>query len=126
MSLCSAGIRAAQSRRWRATHRRRAGVVSAGWQANGISSAKHMDAGQAAEPKMDSKRTGNGKGKAKLRGTERITVYNIFYISNFTPIMLARCRCFTITPTERYLRGGEFVGRVSPRSGTRKCKKYKV
>jgi hypothetical protein len=32
------------------------------------------------------------------------------------------CRCFTATPTEGYPRGGEFVGRVSPRSRTRRCK----
>jgi hypothetical protein len=36
------------------------------------------------------------------------------------------CRCFTATPTKGYLRGGEFVGRVSPRSGTRRCKEHKV
>jgi hypothetical protein len=32
------------------------------------------------------------------------------------------CRCFTATPTEEYPQGGEFVGRVSSRSGTRRCK----
>jgi hypothetical protein len=32
------------------------------------------------------------------------------------------CLCFTAMPTEGYPRGGEFVGMVSPRSGTRKCK----
>jgi hypothetical protein len=35
-----------------------------------------------------------------------------------TPIWHTSCRCFTATPTEGYLRGGEFVGRVSPRLGT--------
>jgi hypothetical protein len=35
-----------------------------------------------------------------------------------TPTWRASCRCFTATPTEGYPRGGEFVGRVSPRSGT--------
>jgi hypothetical protein len=33
------------------------------------------------------------------------------------PTWRASCRCFTTTPTEGYPRGGEFVGRVSPRSG---------
>jgi hypothetical protein len=28
------------------------------------------------------------------------------------------CRCFTATATEGYPRGGEFIVRVSPRSGT--------
>jgi hypothetical protein len=39
-----------------------------------------------------------------------------------TPTWRARCRYFTVTPTEGYLRGGEFEDRVSPRSGTRRCK----
>jgi hypothetical protein len=39
-----------------------------------------------------------------------------------TPTWCASCRYFTATPTEGYPRGGEFVGRVSPRSGTRRCK----
>jgi hypothetical protein len=43
-----------------------------------------------------------------------------------TPTWRATCRCFTATPTEGYPRGGEFVGRVSPRSGTRRCKDHKV
>jgi hypothetical protein len=30
--------------------------------------------------------------------------------------------CFTATPIEGYPRGDEFVGRVSPRLGTRRCK----
>jgi hypothetical protein len=38
----------------------------------------------------------------------------------------ARCWCFTATPTEGYPRGGEFVDRVLPRSGTRRCKEHKV
>jgi hypothetical protein len=42
------------------------------------------------------------------------------------PTCRASCWCFTATPTEGYPRGGEFVGRVSPRSGTRRCKKHKV
>jgi hypothetical protein len=32
----------------------------------------------------------------------------------------ASCRCFIAMPTEGYPRGGEIVGRVSPRLGTRK------
>jgi hypothetical protein len=36
------------------------------------------------------------------------------------------CRCFTAMPTKGYSRGGEFVGRVSPRSGTQSCKEHKV
>jgi hypothetical protein len=32
------------------------------------------------------------------------------------------CRCFTVMPIEGYPRGSEFVGRVSLRSGTRRCK----
>jgi hypothetical protein len=39
-----------------------------------------------------------------------------------SPTWRASCRCFTTTPTEGYPRGGEFVGRVSPRSETRRCK----
>jgi hypothetical protein len=35
-----------------------------------------------------------------------------------TPTWSASCRCFTATPIEGYPRGGEFIGRVSPRSGT--------
>jgi hypothetical protein len=35
-----------------------------------------------------------------------------------TPTWHASRRCFTATPTEGYPRGVEFVGRVSPRSGT--------
>jgi hypothetical protein len=35
-----------------------------------------------------------------------------------TPTWCTSCRCFTVTPTEGYPRGGEFVGRVSPRLGT--------
>jgi hypothetical protein len=38
----------------------------------------------------------------------------------------APCQCFTATPTKGYPRGGEFVGRVSSRSGTRRCKEKKV
>jgi hypothetical protein len=34
------------------------------------------------------------------------------------PTWRASCRWFTATPTEGYPRGGEFVGRVLPRSGT--------
>jgi hypothetical protein len=34
--------------------------------------------------------------------------------------------CLTATPTEGYPRGGEFVDRVSRRSGTRRCKEHKV
>jgi hypothetical protein len=29
-------------------------------------------------------------------------------------------------PSEGYARGGEFIGRVSPRSGTRRCKEHKL
>jgi hypothetical protein len=36
------------------------------------------------------------------------------------------CRYFTATPTEGYPRGGEFIGRVSPRSGIRRCKEHKI
>jgi hypothetical protein len=43
-----------------------------------------------------------------------------------TPTWRASCRCFTATPTEGYPQGGEFVGRVSPKSGTRRCKEHKV
>jgi hypothetical protein len=39
---------------------------------------------------------------------------------------LVTYRCFTATPTEGYPQVGEFVGRVSPRSGTRRCKEHKV
>jgi hypothetical protein len=38
------------------------------------------------------------------------------------PTWRASCPCFTTTPTEGYPRGGVFVGRVSPRSETRRCK----
>jgi hypothetical protein len=38
----------------------------------------------------------------------------------------ASCRCFTATPTEGHTQGGEFAGRVLPRSGTRRCKEHKV
>jgi hypothetical protein len=38
----------------------------------------------------------------------------------------ASYRCFTTTPIEGYPRGVEFVGRVSLRSGTRRCKEHKV
>jgi hypothetical protein len=38
----------------------------------------------------------------------------------------ASCRCFMTIPTEGYPRGGEFVSRVSPRLGTRRCKEHKV
>jgi hypothetical protein len=43
-----------------------------------------------------------------------------------TPTWRARCRYFTATPTEGYPRGGEFAGRMSPRSETRRCKEHKV
>jgi hypothetical protein len=43
-----------------------------------------------------------------------------------TPTWRGSYRCFTATPTEGYPRGGEFVGRVSPRSETRRCKEQKV
>jgi hypothetical protein len=43
-----------------------------------------------------------------------------------SPTWRASCRCFTATPTEGYPQGGEFVGRVSSRSGTRRCKEHKV
>jgi hypothetical protein len=46
--------------------------------------------------------------------------------SQITPTWRASCRCFTTTPTEGYPRGGEFVGRVSLRSETRRCKEHKV
>jgi hypothetical protein len=36
------------------------------------------------------------------------------------------CRCLTATPTKGYPRGGEFVDRMLPRSGTRRCKEHKV
>jgi hypothetical protein len=39
-----------------------------------------------------------------------------------TPTWRAICRCFTATPTEGYPQGGEFLGRVSLRLGTRRCK----
>jgi hypothetical protein len=39
-----------------------------------------------------------------------------------TPTWRVSCRCFTATPTEGYPRGGEFVGRVLPRSGTLRYK----
>jgi hypothetical protein len=39
-----------------------------------------------------------------------------------TPTWRASCRYFTATPAEGYPRGGEFVGSVSPRSGTRRSK----
>jgi hypothetical protein len=38
-----------------------------------------------------------------------------------TPTWRTNCQCFNATPTEGYPRGDEFVGRVSPRSGTRRC-----
>jgi hypothetical protein len=34
-------------------------------------------------------------------------------VSSFYPL----CQCFTATPTEDYLRGGKFIGRVLSRSG---------
>jgi hypothetical protein len=43
-----------------------------------------------------------------------------------TPTWRASCRCFTAMPTEGYPQGGEFVGSVSPRSGTQRCKEHKV
>jgi hypothetical protein len=43
-----------------------------------------------------------------------------------TPTWRASCWCFTATRTEGYPRGCEFVGRVSPRSETRRCKEHKV
>jgi hypothetical protein len=43
-----------------------------------------------------------------------------------TPTWRASYLCFTATPTEGYPRGGEFVGRVLLRSGTRRCKEQKV
>jgi hypothetical protein len=42
------------------------------------------------------------------------------------PTWRASYRCFTATPTEGYSRSGEFVGRVSPRLGTQRCKEHKV
>jgi hypothetical protein len=39
-----------------------------------------------------------------------------------TPTWHASCQCFTAILTEGYPQVGEFVGRVSPRSGTRRCK----
>jgi hypothetical protein len=42
------------------------------------------------------------------------------------PYWCASYRCFTTMPTEGYPQGGEFVGRVSPRSKTRRCKEHKV
>jgi hypothetical protein len=42
--------------------------------------------------------------------------------STNTPTWHASYRCFTATPTEGYPQGGEFVGRVSLRSETRRCK----
>jgi hypothetical protein len=38
------------------------------------------------------------------------------------PTWRASCRCFIATPTEGYPRSGEFVGRVLPRSETRRYK----
>jgi hypothetical protein len=43
-----------------------------------------------------------------------------------TPTWRASYQCFTATTTKGYPRGGEFVSRVSPRSGTRRCKEHKV
>jgi hypothetical protein len=43
-----------------------------------------------------------------------------------TPTWRASWRYFTTMLTEGYPRGGEFVGRVSPRSGTQRCNKHKV
>jgi hypothetical protein len=43
-----------------------------------------------------------------------------------TPTWCTSCRYFTAMPTEGYPRGAEFVGTVSLRSGTRKCKEHKV
>jgi hypothetical protein len=43
-----------------------------------------------------------------------------------SPTWRASCWCFTTTPTEGYPRDGESVGRVSPRSGTRRCKGMQV
>jgi hypothetical protein len=37
------------------------------------------------------------------------------------PYLARQLWCFTATPTEGYPRDGEFVGRVSPRSETRRC-----
>jgi hypothetical protein len=42
------------------------------------------------------------------------------------PTWRASYLCFTSTPTKGYPRGGEFVCRVSPRSGTQRCKGHKV
>jgi hypothetical protein len=39
-----------------------------------------------------------------------------------SPTWRASYRCFTATSTEGYPQGGEFVGRVSPRPETRRCK----
>jgi hypothetical protein len=46
------------------------------------------------------------------------------YICNHSHLegCIAKCRCFTATPTKGYPRGCEFVGRVSTRSETRRCK----
>jgi hypothetical protein len=43
-----------------------------------------------------------------------------------SPTWHASYWCFTTMPTEGYPRGVEFVGRVSPRSGTRMCKEHKI
>jgi hypothetical protein len=42
------------------------------------------------------------------------------------PYLAHQLPMFYHTPTEGYPRGGEFVGRVSPRSGTRRYKEHKI
>jgi hypothetical protein len=42
------------------------------------------------------------------------------------PYLARQLSVFYRHPTEGYPRGGEFVDRVSPRSGTRRCKEHKV
>jgi hypothetical protein len=43
-----------------------------------------------------------------------------------TPTWHVSCPCFTATPTEGYPQHGEFVGSVSPRSGTQRYKEHKI
>jgi hypothetical protein len=67
----------------------------------------------------------HGVGMVDLKFTSEKIVHlkNVHHVPSINKNLVSgSCRCFSTTPTEAYPRGGEFVGRVSPRLGTRRCK----
>jgi hypothetical protein len=76
---------------------------------------------QIQEPKM---KVVPSSGTVLVKLKDAIEFFGGFSMN--TPTWHARCQCFTTMPTKGYPQGGEFVGRVSPRSGTRRFKEHKV